>query len=318
MSGRTDAAIRRLTNLAFAFLGADQRGRRFLTPDWIRTHVPGYGDRADAAFTKQLGRDITTLRRAGVPVEAVQAETGTLYRLQVDDYELPAVTFTPEEAAVLGLAGEMGQAGELAVFARSGWTKLAASGATRDLSEAPVFTSTTDLTRLSSSLLTDVMTTTRHKLRIVFDYLPTPTAQPQRRVMDPWGLVLLNDRVYLVGWDVDRAAPRCFRVLRIRGIRRSKDPATHTEPTAPLQEIVEQALRHGRRLVDAVVRVTQGRAGELVDAGETRGDGTVVLRDVDRDWLVRTAAGFAPDAVVVEPADVRGQVTALLEEAMKR
>lgn len=316
MSLRTDAAIRRLTNLAFAFLGADQRGRRFLTPDWIRAQVPGYEDRSDAAFHKQLGRDIITLRRAGVPVETVQAETGTLYRLQVDDYELPAVTFTPEEAAVLGLAGEMGQAGELGVFARSGWTKLAASGATRDLAEAPVLTAVSDLNRLPSSVLTDVMTATRHKLRIVFDYLPTPTSRPQRRTMDPWGLVPLNDRVYLVGWDVDRAAPRCFRVLRIRGIRRSTDAATHTEPTAPLQEIVEETLRAGRQRVDAVIRVTGGRARELVDGGDIREDGTVALRDVERDWLVRTATGFAPDAVVLEPADVRREVIELLQEVL--
>lgn len=316
MSARTDAAIRRLTNLAFAFLGADQRGRRFLTPDWIRAHVPGYEDRGDAAFTKQLGRDIMTLRRAGVPVETVQAEAGTLYRLQVDDYELPAVTFTPEEAAVLGLAGEMGQAGELGVFARSGWTKLAASGATRDLADAPVLTSVSDLNRLPSSVLTDVMTAIRHRLRIVFDYLPTPTSQPRRRTMDPWGLVPLNDRVYLVGWDVDRSAPRCFRVLRIRGVRRSKEPAVHTEPTGPLQEIVEEALRHGRQRVDAVVRVAGGRAGELVDAGTDRGDGTVELRDVDRDWLVRTAAGYAPDAVVLEPEDIRREIIALLQEVL--
>lgn len=36
------------------------------------------------------------------------------------------------------------------------------------------------------------------------------------------------------------------------------------------------------------------------------------LVDVDRDWLARTAAGFAPDVVVHEPTDVRADIIALL------
>ena len=292
MNQRVDPAIRRLTNLAFALLGADQRGRRYLTADWIRSHVPGYDNRSDLAFTRQLGRDITTLRRAGVPVETQSSGDGNLYRLQIEDYELPAVTFTPEEAAVLGLAGEMGQSGELGVFARSGWTKLAASGADRDLSRPPVLTTVSDLGRLPSALLTDVMTATRHRLRISFDYRPTPTATPQRRIMDPWGLVTLHDRIYLVGWDVQRKAPRSFRVLRI------------------------SALRQGRQRVDATLRVQPGQGGELPEAGTPDPDDptTVRLVDVDRDWLVRTAAGAAPGVVVREPADVRQEIIALLRK----
>ncbi|WP_455709166.1 WCX domain-containing protein [Corynebacterium aurimucosum] len=31
-----------------------------------------------------------------------------------------------------------------------------------------------------------------------------------------------------------------------------------------------------------------------------------------RDWLVRTAAGYAPDVVVIEPPEVRADIIALL------
>lgn len=316
MNRRVDPAIRRLTNLAFALLGADRRGRRYLTADWIRGHVPGYDNRSDLAFTRQLGRDITTLRRAGVPVETQSSGDGNLYRLQIEDYELPAVTFTPEEAAVLGLAGEMGQSGELGVFARSGWTKLAASGADRDLSRPPVLTTVSDLGRLPSTLLTDVMTATRHRLRISFDYRPTPTAAPQRRIMDPWGLVTLHDRIYLVGWDVHREAPRSFRVLRISALRQLREPASHTTPTSPPRDIVARALRQGRQRVDATLRVRPGQGGELPEAGtpDPADPATVRLVDVDRDWLVRTAAGAAPEVVVLAPADVRREIIALLRK----
>lgn len=49
-----------------------------------------------------------------------------------------------------------------------------------------------------------------------------------------------------------------------------------------------------------------------MEAGERRPDGQVELHDVDRDWLIRTAAGYAPDVVVLEPEDVRSDILALL------
>ena len=36
-----DRQIERLTNLTFAFLGAEKAGRQFLTGEWLRGHVKG-------------------------------------------------------------------------------------------------------------------------------------------------------------------------------------------------------------------------------------------------------------------------------------
>lgn len=316
---KTEMAVSRLTNLVFALIEADRNGGRMLTPAWIREHVAGYRGLSDDAFLTKLRRDMATLGRAGVPLTASPSGDGvTTYRLLSDRYDLPEVTFTPEEAAVLGLAGDMGRSSELGAFARSGWTKLAASGASRDLSQAPVFTTVSDLHRLPPELLKDTLAIMRAGYRMSFDYLPTPTSRPARRVMDPWGLVPLHDRLYLVGHDVDRGEPRCFRIRRIRNVRALRNtPAVHTEATENLQTIVEDSLRVGRRRVDAVLRIPQGTALELAEAGTRRGDGLVELVDVDRDWLARTAAGFAPDVEVLEPADVRADVRALLAEAAR-
>lgn len=299
--------MQRLTNLAFALLGAGQ----VRTPDWIRRHVDGYPPgQSQEAFRRMLGRDVQTLRRAGVPV--VQTDG---YGIVQDDYELPEVTFTPEEATVLGLAGEMGQAGELGMFGRSGWTKIAAAGADRDLSEAPVYTADTDLNRIPAASLTAVLTCVRAQKRMRFDYQAVPTKERVRRTMDPWGVVVLNSRVYVVGWDVDRQNPRSFRMLRISDVKASHESPTHMEATAPLQDIVAAGLKQGREYVDAVVRVPHGMAKELVDAGE-RDQDLVRLTEVDQDWLVRTAAGYAPEVEVIEPADVRALIGDLLKEAL--
>ena len=64
--------------------------------------------------------------------------------------------------------------------------------------------------------------------------------------------------------------------------------------------------------VDALLEVPDGQAAELVDAGRRRADGLLALTGVRRDWLVRTAAGYAPDVVVIEPTEVRSDIIALL------
>ena len=313
--GRQDRAVHRLTNLVFALQEADRQGGRMLTPEWIRRNVDGYGDSSPEAFQRRLNRDIITLGRAGVPLEQRSAgdSGGTAYRLLTDRYELPEVSFTPEEAAVLGMAGDLGESSELGVFARSGWTKLAAAGVRRDLSEAPVFTAVNDSHRLSPEILGNILTVIRAGLRMSFDYVPTPTSEPVRRTMDPWALVPLQDRLFLVGHDLDRDAPRAFRVLRIAKVYGRRTPATHPRPEENLQEVVEKSLRSLHQRVDAVLTIPEGMAHELAAAGQRREDGHTVLHDVDRTWLARTAAGFAPDVIVHEPADVRADVIALLK-----
>lgn len=309
-----DAAVERLTNLSFALHGAANTGGN---PDrsaaWIRTHVDGYQGKTDEAFEKALRRDVHTLQRAGVPITHSNDGTGATYRMQPDEYQLPAVEFTPEEAMVLGVAGGMGQPGGLGDFSKSGWTKIAASGASRDLAGAPVFTTFDDSARVAPEVITAIITAVRAKVRIRFDYRPRPDAELQRRTMDPWGLVNNSMRLYLVGWDVDREAPRVFRLLRVANVKRSRIEPSNLEPTEKLQDIVSRFLRSGQT-VDATLVVPEGKAKELVDAGQRGEGGIVKLTGVSRDWLVRTAVGYAPDVRVLEPAEVIADIVTLLEQ----
>ncbi|MDO5511148.1 YafY family protein [Corynebacterium sp.] len=311
-----EKTVERLLNLVFALQDADRQGVGMLTPEWIRTHVNGYRDGTRDAFLRRLNRDIATLGRAGVPLEQRSSDTGgATFRLLTDRYELPAVSFTPEEAAVLGLAGQMGQSSELGVFARSGWTKLAAAGVSRDLSQAPVFTAVNDTHRLAPEILGNILTIIRKGYRMSFDYVSTPTSEPVRRTMDPWAIVNHQDKLFLIGHDIDRDAPRCFRVLRIAKVYAKHQKITHPRPEDDLQDIVVESLRALHSRVDAVLTIPEDTAHELAAVGTRRDDGLTELIDVDRAWLARTAAGFAPDVIVHEPADVRDDVIALLKGA---
>jgi len=49
--------------------------------------------------------------------------------------------------------------------------------------------------------------------------------------------------------------------------------------------------------------------------GERTAEGTVVLTGVQKDWLVRTAAGYAPEVKVLDPPEVRTDIINLLRTA---
>ena len=306
-----DPVIDRLTKLTFALLGSE-RPRDY---DWVRTRVEGYGKYSESAkdresFQRQLQRDTQTIRRAGVPVHM---ENGLVW-VDKDTYELPAIEFTDEEATVLGLAGDLGRENSLGAFARSGWTKLAASGVTRSFDSPTLSSVDNDVMRLNADTVKGVTACVRGKKRMVFDYVPAPAAGVQRRVMDPWGIVALNNRAYVVGWDVERGAERAFRAMRVSNVRKAREragaPQTFHEPSRPLVEVVEDILRGP--VTDARITIPVDASYELEEKGTREAD-VLAFEAVERDWLVRTVASVAPDVRRIEPDDVRLSVVKLLK-----
>ena len=98
----------RLVNLLIALLST----RRYLTKRELRETVEGYrASKSDAAFERQFERDKEELRNIGVSIETgsndlfFEDEEG--YRINRAEFELPPLTFTPEELSALGLAGQV-------------------------------------------------------------------------------------------------------------------------------------------------------------------------------------------------------------------
>ncbi len=127
MADDSDMIIRQV-GLTFALLNSPEKR----DVAWVQRHVDGYGGRSRDAAGHLIRRDVAELRRLWVPAHFVDGEVW----VDKDLYELPPVDLTAEEASVVGLAVDLSQPGSLGSFARSGWTKLAASGATRNL-DAP-------------------------------------------------------------------------------------------------------------------------------------------------------------------------------------
>lgn len=314
-----DPHVERLVNLTFAFLDAANNPHKTgLTLEELHQRIDAYKDMTYDGFRTTFRRDRQALRRAGVPLEYVAEPGGhSCYRIHNEHYALPEITFTEAEAAVLGLAGDLGGKGALAAFNRSGWTKLAATGLNRDLAPSKLARGGDDLALLEPAVLDGCLKAVRYKKSISFDYRPNPTAEVVRRRMDPWGLVSLRSRIYLVGFDLDKQAPRTFRIRRILSVDVGED-ATNLKPQdLDLNDEVENSLAQRYRKTTVVFQGPRLAAMELVRdprCEELERD-TWRMKDVEHEEIVRTLAGLAPQVRALKPQTVVDDIIALLRLA---
>ncbi len=291
----------RQVGLTFALLASPEK--RDIA--WVQSHVDGYGARSRDAASHLIRRDVEELRRLWVPAHFADGQVW----VDKDLYELPPVDLTAEEASAVGLAVDLSQPGTLGSFARSGWTKLAASGATRNFDAPTLVSVSNDIFQLRPDTLRAIVACVRNTQRMSFDFVRAPGKEPERRTVDPWGVVSLNNRAYFVGFDIDRQEERVFRVKKMSRVKRVNTAEAFHEQTGELQKIVEATLQGD--VVDAVVTVS-GNAGDELAARGTREGETITLNGVDRDWAVRAIASLAGRLVAVEPAEVRANVVKLL------
>jgi proteasome accessory factor B len=249
------ARTERLVNLVICLLAT----RRFLTAAQIAATVAGYEHNRDdprehEAFQRKFERDKAELRALGVPLETgtdsvFDTEPG--YRIARREYALPDIPLLPDEAAAVGVAARLWQHAGLAAAAYSGLSKLRAAGVDLDpqatLGVEPVVT--------VEPAFAPLVTAARQRRQVSFDYRVPERDAASRRRLQPWGVACWRGRWYVVGHDLDRQAPRCFRLSRLVGpVRLVGPPAAFTPPAGvDLLSYVagerEPAPRHGRATV---------------------------------------------------------------------
>lgn len=308
----------RLVNLVIALLGT----RQYVTAAKIRATVPGYEPddgtaRADEAFKRMFERDKAELREMGVPLETGRTsvfDTEDGYRIARADYELPEITLTGEEAAAVGLAVRLWESAQLAGAAHSALVKLKAAGIDVDTSRSVPLQPRLDA---GEPAFEPCYAAARDRRSLEFDYRRPDEDAPARRHVQPWGVVAWHGRWYLVGFDLDRQAPRQFRLSRVVGAPRPSGPAGSFEPPADvdLAGIVAGQVRGEEHL--AVVRARPGsavglrRAATPLGAAED-GDDRLQLRTTDLGRLAEQLAAYGADVVVESPAALRDAVLARL------
>ena len=318
--------VERLINLVIALLSA----RGYVSAEHIRSSVSGYSDApSEEAFERMFERDKAELRELGVPIETGKISRmygGVGYRIRRDAYELPEIVFTPEEAAAVVVAGALWQTKELAGTVDRALVKLRAAGSPISPSDAPVVDVVWQVepsSRGSEEVFTALVGAAESGRRVRFDYRADPTQPLKARTLEPWGVVTHRGRWYVLGWDIDRDAPRTFRLSRLHGavkdVGRAETDSLYTpeQLRAKVVELVDPPRPEGKALVWVARGEAEGlrRLGAVV--GERELDGVVGdLVEIALNWvqtLARAVAGFGPHAVALEPGQLRDEVVARLQ-----
>ena len=213
--GGPAAKTERLLNLVLCLLYT----RRPLPKSKIREVVPQYGAAAsDEAFDRMFERDKDELRELGIPLVTEETssvwEDETGYRIDQREYALPDIAFEPDELAVLGLASRTWAHASLAGPAAQALRKLKADGIERDVES---LIGIEPRLRTTEPAFDEAKNAVLLRQVLEFDYRTSGEGQTRRRRVQPWGLASWHGRWYLTGHDLDRDAPRVFRLSRIAG-----------------------------------------------------------------------------------------------------
>jgi proteasome accessory factor B len=297
---------------------------RYLTADQIRQAVPGYPEQ-DELFKRMFERDKEDLRDLGVPLETglnhpFDDDPG--YRIRQQAYELPELRLEADEAAVLGLAARVWQRAELAGAAAGALLKLRAAGMDA-ADEQPVPQAIEPRLGTPEPAFGPLWEATRDRRPVTFSYRAAGRSEPQRRELEPWGVVNRHGRWYVAGWDRLRDDTRVFRLGRIAGaVKFCGPPGSVTVPDGTdVRELVRDWDSMPAREHTALLRVRSGTGVGLrqhavsVRADETGPPGwdLVTTRFADVGSFADYAAWFGPDVVILDPPDLREAVIARLK-----
>jgi proteasome accessory factor B len=297
--------------------------RRYLTADQIRQAVPGYPEQDDL-FKRMFERDKEDLRDLGVPLETglnhpFDDDPG--YRIRQQAYELPELRLEADEAAVLGLAARVWQRAELAGAAAGALLKLRAAGIEAG-DERPAPQDIEPRLGTPEPAFGPLWEAVRDRRPVTFSHRAAGRSEPQRRELEPWGVVNRHGRWYVAGWDRGREAARVFRLSRIAGaVKFCGPPGSLTVPDGTdVRELVRDWDSPAREHT-AVLRVRSGAGVRLRQhAVSVRPDETgppgwdlVTTRFGDMASFAEYAAWFGPDIVVLDPPDLREAVITRLK-----
>lgn len=314
------AKTERLLNLVICLLYT----RQPLSKAQIRSAVPQYGETASVeAFDRMFERDKDELRELGIPLRTepldVFFDDESGYRIDRREYALPEIAFEPDELAVLGLASRTWQQASLAGPAATALRKLEAADVERD---AGSLVGLEPRVRTSEPAFTPMKDAVLRRQAVTFDYRKSGGDSATRR-LQPWAVANWHGRWYVTGFDIDREAPRVFRLGRIVGsVRRTGKPAAYDIP-AHHDAVAMIAGNDPTQAATATVLV-RATAGQTLrrrarnSAEEPDGRTRLEVDFTDAEVFADELAGFGPAVRVVSPPELVAAVVRRLRGAVER
>jgi len=300
-------------NLTIALLVA----RHYIPKSRLRQTVEEYRDSTDDAFEKMFERDKDELRELGIPIEIGSVVSGfedeVGYRIRRSEFELPELAISAEEASVLGLAARVWEHARMADATSKAMLKLRAGGVDVDPQALEMLTPRLPASEPAFEPLMDAVT---RRQEVGFAYRRSLGDEPAQRRLQPWGVLFVRSRWYVVGHDLDRADTRVFRLSRILG------PVTPRGRVGGYEVPDIDVFAQARALMPsrdpqavATVRIRSGAGFGLRRHSES-------VEPVDDDWddvrvafadlsaMTEEVLSYGPDVVAVEPAELREKVVA--------
>lgn len=298
---------------------ADDSG--WVSESWIFKNVEGYAHVTEESRARYLRADTAALLAAGVPVEVSSSSTNDKpkrLRLNRQRWAQENPNFTEQEASVVFQAANAAFSSEdLGATAVAAWQKLASFARRATIAkpdESVVVADPIDMGRGDFSTLLAAMTQPRHTVELW--YARQYGVDDELRELEPWGLINLRGRFYVLGFDPQRGAPRMFRLSRVRDVSDTGTSATQPLPSGDLQQIAEEMLHRGDELHPAIVRIRPGTCGDVVMRATSLGENRYQLPPSTLRDIVSTGLSFAPDLVVESPLEARSEVITKLQQVL--
>lgn len=273
--------------------------------------------------TRTLRRDVDRLRSLGYRVDAAAGVAGG-YRLGPGS-QMPPMLLDDDDAVAIAIGLRMAASATIegidegAVSTMAKLEQVVPERVRRRISALHHAIETVqwqhpEVALVDGDALAVVAQACRDREELRFDYQDRSGAATSRLVQ-PYQLVTVGRRWYLVAWDLRRNDWRTFRVDRLDRVELAGGRFVPRElPAESAADFVARALSEGRPQVDAIVLVHDDRC-DLGDAlrwihheleADTAGNRRVRLRADSVDWLVTAVARLAvhTPVTVVSPLEL--------------
>jgi len=276
---------------------------------------------------RTVRRDVERLRSLGYPVHAAPGIAGG-YRLG-PGAQLPPLLLDDEEAVAVAVGlrtaagGTVAGIEETSLRALAKLEQLLPSRLRRRVNALQTYTISIPGSppTADAEVLATIAAACRDRERLRFPYRSHDGTR-SRRTVEPYRLVHLGRRWYLVAWDVDREDWRTFRVDRIeprlsidRGFTPRRLPARDVGAYVAAAVSAARDRYQARVILHAPLTQVAKRVPPSYGALEAIDDHTCMLR-TGADWLGGLAlyvATIGVDFEVVEPPELIDQIRALAD-----
>jgi proteasome accessory factor B len=309
--------VERLINLIALLMDT----RRPLTGEQIRAAI--YGDQSDVAFRRMFERDKEELRELGLPVDRAATdvwETEEGYLIRPEEATVPELDLTPDEQAALWLAARAWQGEAGGENARRALLKLSAAEGSPGPDDVGWLAPRVEASAPNLPALLDAVA---RRKRVRFAYRTGGGGPAAARRVEPHALSYRGGW-YLTGRDTKRKAVRHFKLSRIDGpvVVEAGDRPDFKAPSGPAPEIPrgpwqgestsEARVAFGPRSAWWVER----RTGARRVAERANGWVELAVPVADPAAFVSWILGFADDAEILGPPNLRAAITMRLKELL--